>query len=309
MRSVGVVVVGLLGGVAALVLVVGLVPFAAPVVPADRPGRHVLVGGVKIRALQEGQGPDVLLVHGGMGSLEDWEPVRGLLAASMRVTSYDRPGHGFSERAPEGHSLATNARIAAALIATQGLRDVTVVGHSYGGGVALATAVHDPAAVRALVLVGSIGAPPVVPASRLQRILAMPVVGPGVARFLAPVVGPSMIRSIIERSFLPRPVPDDFLASRVALWNGPQHIVTWAEQRVSGPDDVAALVPRYGTLDRPVHLVHGAEDALVPIEGADRLRALLPRAELVVLGATGHYVQYVQPQELVKVVRRAARAE
>jgi len=131
----------------------------------------------------------------------------------------------------------------------------------------------------------------------------------GVARFLAPVVGPSMIRSIIERSFLPRPVPDDFLASRVALWNGPQHIVTWAEQRVSGPDDVAALVLRYGTLDRPVHLVHGAEDALVPIEGADRLRALLPRSELVVLGATGHYVQYVQPQELVKVVRRAARAE
>src|SRR4030095_3740654 len=107
-------------------------------IPEGFPGHYVEANGLKLRVLQMGQGPDVLLIHGTPGSLEDFAPLMEILSFNHRVTAYDRPGHGFSAGMNFPYTLQHNAKTARALIQVLGLKDVVVVGHSYGGNTALA---------------------------------------------------------------------------------------------------------------------------------------------------------------------------
>src|SRR5262245_45557526 len=161
-------------------------------IPAGTPGRLVELGPLALRVAQAGSGPDLLLIHGSPGSIEDWAPVFSRLAARYRVTAYDRPGHGFSGGWTLPQTPAENARVALALVRALQLKDVVVVGHSYGGTTALAMAVENPEELKAVVVVGS-QAYQRPPAERLYRVLSVPVFGAGVARVFAPSIGRSKI--------------------------------------------------------------------------------------------------------------------
>src|SRR4051812_48361268 len=90
-------------------------------IPAGFRGRHVMLGDLPIRVLQEGQGRDLLLIHGCPGSLEDFRPVMSALSGSFRLTAFDRPGHGFSGDDGQ-YSYEHNAEIALALVEKLGLK-------------------------------------------------------------------------------------------------------------------------------------------------------------------------------------------
>src|ERR1043166_3690375 len=109
--------------------------------PAGLQGQFAEVMGVRTRYLQVGHGPDVLLIHGSTGSLEDWAAVRDALAQDFRVTTYDRPGHRYTA-AGLCYDFVYNADFASALIHQLHLERPVVAGHSYGGTTALALALH-----------------------------------------------------------------------------------------------------------------------------------------------------------------------
>ena len=78
-------------------------------IPAGFKGQHVAVHGNPIRYYQQGSGPDILLIHGSPGSIEDWDTVIDDLAKDYRVTAYDRPGHGYSGSTGNRHSYEYHA--------------------------------------------------------------------------------------------------------------------------------------------------------------------------------------------------------
>jgi len=98
--------------------------------------RHSVTGadGVRIGLLTAGSGPGLLLVHGGMGTIESWQRVWGALTRQRRVTAMDRRGRGSSGDA-DNYDLSSEygdvAAVAAALAGEQG-GPVDVVGHSIG---------------------------------------------------------------------------------------------------------------------------------------------------------------------------------
>lgn len=96
-----------------------------------------MVDGTQLSHHQRGSGPDVVLLHGGMGSAEDFEPVLERLAAAYRVTAIDRPGFGRSHGRGDDVTHPGNARLVAGAVGTLGLPRPVAVGHSHGGGVAL----------------------------------------------------------------------------------------------------------------------------------------------------------------------------
>lgn len=103
-----------------------------------------------------GQGAPVVLIHGLLvGSLAQWYfTLAPALAQTHRVVCYDLRGHGRSTRAPAGYDLATLAQDLGEVVASQGLAaPVDLVGHSYGGLIALTYALAHPGAVGRLVLV------------------------------------------------------------------------------------------------------------------------------------------------------------
>jgi pimeloyl-ACP methyl ester carboxylesterase len=158
-------------------------------IPEGAGGQMVTVDGVRLRYLQKGSGRDVLLIHGTPSSLEEWAPVFGRWSSKYRVTAYDRPGHGYSGPAAGETGIDYNAHMARRLMEELHLHDVLVVGHSYGGAVALKLAADDNSPATAFMIVASTVYPSDEPYAALGRLLRLPLVGRGVAVVLGRGVG------------------------------------------------------------------------------------------------------------------------
>ena len=124
-------------------------------IPA-RPGAHELV-----------------LLHGQPGSPADWQLVTRRLPAQLHAVAADRPGYGSSQLPAGG--FAANAHAVLDDLDSRGVKRAVLVGHSYGGGVALWAASLAPHRVEAVVLLASVGPGCV---NRWDRLLAAPGAGP-----------------------------------------------------------------------------------------------------------------------------------
>lgn len=274
-------------------------------IPPGVAGRHVNVDGLALRVADSGSGnKSVILLHGVIGSVEDWETVIPLLETKYRVIAIDRPGHGYSAEPRENNTVAFNARIVSALLSTLDLKDVVVVGHSYGGSVALQLALENPPALRGAVLVAP-GSYPDFPAGFLEKLMAAPLIGRGATRALIPLIGENRIREDLAKALAPDAdsVPANFFESRVMLWRKPVPLRARAEHKLAYNDDLARMAPDYPKIAKPVVVLQGEADSLVALhEGSARLARAIPGATLKTFSGTGHYLQYRQAQAVVEAV-------
>jgi pimeloyl-ACP methyl ester carboxylesterase len=131
----------------------------SPIIPTWRTLR---VDGRRVELMEAGRGDPLLFLHGwGLTPRTYADAVVRLCAAGVRVIAPSMPGFGHSEPLPLGAPLPAWARQVAALVdALDPPRAPFVVGHSFGGGVALQLAVERPDLVRSLTLVNSVGGRP-----------------------------------------------------------------------------------------------------------------------------------------------------
>lgn len=110
--------------------------------------------GMNFHYQQAGEGPDVLLIHGVTGDLSVWFLSRAMevLSRSFRVTAYDLRGHGYSDVPPSGYTSAEQAGDTIAIMDALGIERAMLVGHSFGGVVAMHAAALYPGRVEAVVL-------------------------------------------------------------------------------------------------------------------------------------------------------------
>jgi pimeloyl-ACP methyl ester carboxylesterase len=273
-------------------------------IPEGAPGKHVLVNGVPIRVLQQGSGPDVLLIHGSPGSIEDWKPVVDALAGSMRVTAFDRPGHGYSADTGR-YSYEDNADTALALVDALKLEHVVVVGHSYGGTTALAMAARSPATIDAFVVLDSAAYAPSREPDFTLRLLDVPVLGVGFGALTGSLIAPAKIRKGLIEQFSGRTPPEEFIALRTRIWSTPKVTHAIAVETLAAAESLRALSPKYPSIRRPVFIVAEA-DSEFRRTTAERLHGDIPGSTLELLSNTGHYVQLEKTADVVRTIRRAA---
>lgn len=103
---------------------------------------------------QAGDGPDVVLIHGLTGDLSIWLlcEAMGVLGRSFRVTAFDLRGHGYSDVPPSGYTSADQAADALAIMDALEIDRAMVVGHSFGGVIAMHAAALHPGRFEAVVL-------------------------------------------------------------------------------------------------------------------------------------------------------------
>jgi pimeloyl-ACP methyl ester carboxylesterase len=270
--------------------------------PAGFRGRHVSVSGVPLRVLQEGSGRDVLLIHGSPGSIEDWSSLMPTLRRQARVTAFDRPNHGYSG-ATGDDSLAHHADMALSLIAKLGLRDVVVVGHSYGGATALAMALAAPASVAAYVVLDSATYTASRRPTAIFHVLRVPGLGTGLARLSGERLAAPRIAAGIREQYRNDP-PASFIELRTRIWSSPKVTRAIAGETLGAPAFLAAQSPRYPQIRARVRIVAQADDALRR-ESAARLHRDIPGSTLRLLPNTGHYVQFERPAEVLEEIGAA----
>lgn len=278
----------------------------------DDGGTTLIVEGAPLHYVRAGAGPPVVLIHGASGNLRDWTlDVLPAIAARHDVIAFDRPGHGLSGwPGPEAARLSEQARLMRLALAQLGVEDATVVGHSYGGAVALAWALDAPASVDGLLL---LAAPSQVWPGGLGSatdLLANRLTGPLLARALPVVLPESFAEAAVARVFAPQAPPPGYLAElRLDLVVTRSALRANANQLATLKDQIRAMVPRYPALAMPVELIHGTADDIVPLDvHSVPLSRQLPQARLTRLDGVGHMPHHVAPSEVLAALDRLTSA-
>ena len=256
-------------------------------------GAH-LPGGLRPRVLA--------LLHGQPGSPADWQPLARRLPAAIRAVAVDRPGYGANPRPAAG--FAANARAVLDELDARGIQRAVLVGHSYGGGVALMAASLAPHRVEALVLLASVGPGCV---NGWDRLLAAPGAGPlcSLAAWrLTPWLGRARLAWTTRRYGRPL-APDEHVNWQVWAHADRENSRLWrtflTEQRalVRELDELAAAVP---SVRAPVLLLTDPEDKLVPLDTARQLAQRLPDARLRLVGGAGHHLPRRAPDAVADAI-------
>src|SRR5262245_35658550 len=154
--------------------------------------REIVVHGHRLAYRLAGGGPVVLLAHGMARSADTWDDVIPGLAERYTVIAPDLLGHGRSAEPPGDYSLGAHACVLRDLLVALGHDRAAVVGHSFGGGVAMQFAYQFPERCERLALVASGGL-----GREVHAVLRM-VALPG-AELLLPLVAAAGVRSTVSR--------------------------------------------------------------------------------------------------------------
>ncbi|GGH25533.1 Pimeloyl-ACP methyl ester carboxylesterase [Cribrihabitans marinus] len=273
-------------------------------------GQFLEIDGTRVHAVVSGSGPDVVLIHGSSGSTRDMTfRLAPALADRFRVIALDRPGLGYTDRIGQGGaSIAQQADLLRRAAQELGAERPIVLGHSYGGAVALAWAVNHPDALSALVPVASPSHPWDTPLDPLYRVTSSAPGSAVVIPMLTAYVPDSYVESTLASVFDPQDVPEGYAAHfgpglslrRTAMRAN-------ARQRANLLAEIEALHGRYGDIAVPTEIVHGTADTTVGLSiHSQPLLAAVPGAVLTRLEGIGHMAHQVEPDAVAAAVDRAA---
>ena len=247
-------------------------------------GRRVDANGIGTNYLEAGEGTPVVLVHGsgpGVSAYANWRLTIPDLAGEHRVLAPDMAGFGFSDK-PGNYSMEGWVQQLDAFLTALQLDKVSLVGNSFGGGLALAFAARWPERVDKLVLMGSMG-------------VTFPITE-GLDRVWGYEASIENMRSVLDFFAFDRTLVNDELAElrfRASIEPGMQEAFSsmfpaprqrWVESMTTPLEQIAALP--HETL-----IIHGRDDRVIPLDNAWQLLRVINRAQLHVFGRCGHWTQ------------------
>jgi pimeloyl-ACP methyl ester carboxylesterase len=233
----------------------------------------------------------ILLLHGQPGWGAMWQPVvdavrRRLGPLAPKVIAPDRPGWGRSPLEVRG--IADNADAAAQVLDREGVERAVVVGHSFGGAVALALAARHPRRVASLALLAPAAHHAAL--NRVDRVLARPLVGDAAA-----FLGIGAAEELVRRPALRRLVASygkGALPSSMGLiapaLGARRHWRSFAVEQRALIGEVPALEAQLDSVGAPALALSGAEDRAVPPVAVAGVVERLSGADLIELAGAGH---------------------
>ncbi|HWD56083.1 MAG TPA: alpha/beta hydrolase [Acidimicrobiales bacterium] len=272
---------------------------------------YATVHGYRRAYVKAGDGPALLLVHGIGDSSDTWRPVYEQLARSHTVIAPDLLGHGRSEKPRADYTIAGFANGMRDLLSVLDVDQVTVVGHSLGGGVAAQFAYQFPERCERLVLVGSGGVGRTV--SPLLRVAAVPGV-----EALMPMLGLPPVRAVSRLGALLLHIFDtalgrdaeEILAVFDALpdTEARRAILRTLRSGVDWRGQVITMLDRaYLAEGVPTLIVWGRHDAIIPLGHGRLAHAAIPGSRLEIFDEAGHFPHHVDPDRFAHVVAEFVR--
>jgi pimeloyl-ACP methyl ester carboxylesterase len=267
----------------ALPLLAGCLEFHAGAMAGEpKTATFATVDGARVRYVDVGKGPPVVLIHGFASSLETWDALIPELSKTHRVIAMDLKGFGWTDR-PEGdYSPKAEAHLVLRLLESRGIDKAAFVAHSWGSSVTLELALLAPERVSRIALYDAW-----VYEGQLPTFFVMSRAG-GVGEALFSMYYNERADERMSLAFFDKTLVSEALAEAV-------------ERSLERPGTVAAALAgvrgmhytevesRYHTIDKPTLLLWGREDVVTTLPFGERLSRELPHARLVVYPRCGHF--------------------
>jgi pimeloyl-ACP methyl ester carboxylesterase len=311
MRRIGRIALLVLAALALIVVVLNWTYGRLPSEPKPS-GSFIRVGSLRIHYLERpGSGTPVVLIHGLPGTAEDFNKVTPLLAGH-RTIAFDRPGFGYSG---DGY-LKFDRQIATldSLLRALGVSRPILVGHSYGGTLALAFAERHPAEVGGLVLVDAAAAGQHLGSydelqAHLVKALQLPVIHQIANATFAQLLTTASVKQGDDQAFHPHAVDPAHERRLLEINSTRGNLEAFAGEQLAANGVIDGVDKHLATIDVPAVVIQGADDQLVkPVHGR-RLAATLPDARLEIVSG-GHMAPYTHPAAVagaaLKLAQRAA---
>ncbi len=264
--------------------------------------------GIEIHYMDKGSSdpgePVFILLHGSMYNLFSWDRVFDAFAAKGRTIAYDQAPYGLSEKLTEedwskANPYTQEAAVTQliALLDTLKLEQVYLVGSSYGGTLAVRTAVEFKDRVAGLILVD----PAVFVSESMPGWLVgspqMNNAGPLFARSMGS--GTAFYKNCYAEPsvFSDKRMEDSMIMTEVRNWDFAlwQYLKAWAEVSF----DFESRIPE---INIPALIVSGEEDKVVPAEDSRKLNDMLPDSTLHFIPETGHLPHEESPEQFLEIV-------
>jgi pimeloyl-ACP methyl ester carboxylesterase len=237
----------------------------------------------------------VVLLHGTPFSSYVWRSIARSLAHHHQVFVWDMPGYGSSEKTKgQDVSLSAQGRVFTELLAHWGLTEPAVIAHDFGGAVALRAHLLHNARYHKLALVDPVALAPW--GSSFFRLVGQHST---VFDQLPPALHRALVREYVSSASSPGLHPAS-LDRLVEPWLGEGGQAAFYRQ-IAQADQwyTDEIQDRYGTIDIPVLVCWGADDAWIPVAKGHELVSRIPGARLRLIPAAGHLVQEDAPAELL----------
>ena len=257
-------------------------------------GRILSLNGGDLQVVDHGPrgGSPIVLIHCFSCAINWWDGVMPLLDKAHRVIAVDLLGHGGSSKPDSGYPIPDQADLVAQALSRLGVRRATVVGHSLGGGVAVAVAEQSPELVAKLVIIDSRASPDEESdLGTLAKLPFVPLIGPALWR-----VKPDFtIRKGLEVAFAPGfDVPDRFVEDVRRMT-----YTSYKESREALDDYTSeeSLADRVAATGKPLLVLMGAEEQIIadPQATIDAYQKAVPNAFGTLIQGVGHSPNVEEP--------------
>jgi pimeloyl-ACP methyl ester carboxylesterase len=241
-----------------------------------------------------GSGPDLVILHGLFGMLDNWSTLARRWAENYTVTLVDLRNHGRSFHSDE-MNYALMAEDIATLLEEQGIDECFLMGHSMGGKVAMQTALSYPDLVQKLIVVD-------ITPRKYRR--GHDDVFAALEAFNPAEVSDRKEAARLMNEYMPNPGVQLFLLKNLARkpeggfkWRMNLPAIKASYEKLSGP------VGNFGDVyDSPTLFIRGGKSGYVQDDDIELIKMLFPQTRLETVEGAGHWVHAERPEALFEVV-------
>jgi pimeloyl-ACP methyl ester carboxylesterase len=268
------------------------------------PYEEIELHGHRVGFQAAGQGPLLVLLHGITSTSDAWRDVMPRLAERYTVIAPDMIGHGRSAKPRGDYSLGAYAAGIRDLLAVLGFERGTVVGHSFGGGIAMQFAYLFPEYVERMALICSGGlGKEVHPLLRAATLPGSEWVLPMLAREWLVNAGGAVATVAGKLGIEAGPDLAEFARGHASLIHeGARDAFLDTMRSVIGPDGqkVSALDRLYLADQIPTLFIWGRDDPVIPVEHGRNAHRIVAQSRYVEIERSGHWPMLDAPDRVVR---------
>ncbi len=258
-----------------------------------------LEDGQVIQLIDRGEGVPLVFIHGLPGQASDFSACIAALSSDYRCIAYDRPGYAASMplAAGRGAGIAHNVKDLLDLLDRLSVERAVLIGWSYGGHIAVQTAVEHPERVSGLIMLGAAGPSFQWPINGLDWLLFRTPVGQYLMR-LVRAFGVRALKPSMDDAY-GGPTPASLVNSFLTSIRNNDAIAHWLKEGNIWDPSTSPV----SQVTQPCLVMHGDADTRIPFAVAEDVHCQIPQSQLEKLPGVGHWPFASHPQEVVAKCR------